>query len=236
MKKIKLTLALQAILLCLLIVTVTGCVKEEHDNDNNNNDTGTVTDIDGNVYTTVKIGTQTWMAADLKTSKYRDGSAIPNVTDATDWSYLTTGAYCYYENDPAYNTVYGKLYNWHAVNTGLLAPTGWHVPTDAEWTVMENYLGNDNYVGAKLKETGLAHWYDPNEGATNATGFTALPGGSRFSTGSFYNLTYNGYWWTATTGTDVSYAIYRYASFSLTALYNSEDYKTDGISVRCVKD
>lgn len=196
----------------------------------------TVTDVDGNVYSTVSIGNQCWLAPNLKTTRYRDGTPIPNVADATDWSYLATGAYCDYENDAGNSATYGRLYNWYAVNTGNVCPVGWHVPSDAEWTALATALGDEILAGGKLKEAGLTHWQSPNAAATNETNFTALPGGSRFSTGSFYNITYDGYFWTTTTGTDPAYAWYHWLDFNSGFLIRSEDYKTDGASVRCVKD
>ena len=115
----------------------------------------------------------------LKTTKYNDGTSIPNVTNDTSWSNLTTGAYCWYNNDVSYKNPYGALYNWYAVNTGKLAPKGWHVPSDAEWTTLITYLGGESIAGGKLKEAGTTHWLSPNTEATNSTGFSALPGGRR---------------------------------------------------------
>jgi uncharacterized protein (TIGR02145 family) len=152
---------------------------------------GEVTDVDGNVYKTLTIGTQIWMTENLKTTKYSDGSDIPRVTDNTEWSSLTTGALCWYKNDEAtYRNLYGAYYNFHAVNTGKLCPTGWHVPTDTEWTELTTYLGGINNTGGKLKETGTIFasppglWRHPNTDATNETGFTARPGGVL---GNLYN-------------------------------------------------
>ena len=215
----------------LLLMFIPGCVKTD-----DNNHSETVTDIDGNVYGTVTIGSQVWMAGNLKTTRYRDGTPISNVTDPTLWYNLSTGAYCDYNNDPTYSATYGRLYNWYAVNTGILAPAGWHVPLDAEWATLETFLGNDNIMGGKIKETGTSHWQSPNTAATNETGFTGLPAGFRSSSGSFYSLTYNGYWWTSTTGTDISYGIYRYVDFNLGSIYRNEDSKVDGNSVRCIRD
>jgi len=143
-------------------------------------ETGSVTDIDGNVYQTVKIGNQWWMMENLKVTSYRNGEAIPNVTDTTEWYNLTTGAYCYYDNDAYNTTIYGRLYNWYSINDSRsIAPTGWHVPTDEEWTTVINYLGGESVAGGKLKENGTTHWTSPNNGATNESGFSALPGGYR---------------------------------------------------------
>jgi uncharacterized protein (TIGR02145 family) len=180
-------------------------------------DTLTVTDIDGNIYHTVTIGSQVWLVENLKVTQYNDGTPIPLVTVGTDWGNLTTPAYCWYNNSYAtYGSVYGALYNWYAVNTGKLCPPGWHVPTSAEWTVLTNYLGGESEAGGKLKETGTTHWASPNTGATNETGFTALPGGSRYNTGSFQlNITFNGLWWSST-GYSTSNATYLVMSYNNT--------------------
>jgi len=226
-------IATPALMIALLVINV-GCQKNEPAN--NNNTTGTVTDIDGNVYNTIKIGNQIWMKENLKVTHYRDGTAIQNVSDGWDWWHVSTGAYCEYENLSSNGSTYGKLYNWYAVNTGILAPTGWHVPTEAEWTVLENFLGNASTAGGRLKEAGTNHWQSPNVEATNATGFTGLPGGERTSTGSFFNLTYSGYWWANTEGTDIAYGRYHWLDFNSGFLLKNEDYKVDGCSVRCIKD
>ncbi|MBI5010148.1 MAG: fibrobacter succinogenes major paralogous domain-containing protein, partial [Bacteroidia bacterium] len=137
-----------------------------------------VSDIDGNVYQTVTIGTQVWMKENLKTTKLNDGIALPNVIDNAAWAALTTTGYCWYNNDATtYKSTYGALYNWYAVNTGKLCPIGWHVPSDDEWTLLTTFRGGYSVAGGKLKETGTLHWTSPNTGATNETGFTALPGG-----------------------------------------------------------
>ena len=140
---------------------------------------GTVVDIDGNVYNTVTIGTQVWMVENLKTTKYRNGDAIPNVTGNASWVALSTGAYCWYNNDAAtYKATYGALYNWYAVGDSRnIAPSGWHVATDSEWTTLSTFLGGESIAGDKLKEIGTSHWLSPNTGATNSNGFTAFPGG-----------------------------------------------------------
>ncbi len=196
---------------------------------------GSMTDIDGNTYKTVTIGTQTWMAENLKVTKYNDGAAIPNVTDATAWSELTTGALCDYENTPSNSETYGKLYNWYAVNTGKLCPTGWHVPSDAEWTELTDYLGGTSVAGGKLKETGTTHWASPNTGATNETGFTALPGGYRDFSGAFDGIGVHGYWWSATEGS-TSYAWSRFMLNDDSSVYRNYFSKEVGFSVRCVRD
>ncbi len=199
---------------------------------------GTMTDQDGNVYKTVTIGTQTWMAENLRTTKYNDGTPIPLVTDPEAWVNLTTGAYCNYGNTSNTETIatFGRLYNWYAVNTGKLAPKGWHVPTDAEWTELTDYLGGESMAGDKLKETGTTHWNSPNTGATNETGFTALPGGCRDLDGSFYVIGGSGYWWSATVNY-ASNAWYRSMHYNSSYVDSYFTYsKEDGSSVRCVRD
>ncbi len=159
----------------------------------------TVTDIDSNVYNTVIIGTQTWMTENLKTTKFNDSTAIPLVTDNTAWSNLTSPGHCWFDNDEAsYKAIYGALYNWYSVNTGKLCPTGWHVPTDSEWKTLTDYLGGESVAGGKLKEAGTMHWVSPNIGATNESGFTALPGGLRFMWGRFEDAGFIAYWWSST--------------------------------------
>jgi uncharacterized protein (TIGR02145 family) len=136
-----------------------------------------VTDIEGNDYTTVTIGTQTWMGENLKTTKLTDGESIPKITENAAWPNLATPAYCWYNNDEtAHKKIYGALYNWYTVNTGKLCPTGWHIPSDDEWKTMIAFLGGAE-AGNKLQEVGTTHWTTQNEGATNKSGFTALPGG-----------------------------------------------------------
>ena len=197
--------------------------------------TGTVTDIDGNVYHSVTIGTQVWMVENLKTTKLNDGTAIPIVTDGTIWDALTTPGCCWYNNDSASNkNTYGALYNWYAVNTGILAPTGWHVPTDSEWSILTTYLGGENVAGGALKESGTTHWISPNSGATNITGFTALPGGSHLGKGGFYSIGNYGQWWTATENT--SNADIRRLYYNNASSVSSYDARSNGQSVRLIKD
>jgi len=194
----------------------------------------TVKDIDGNVYKTVTIGTKVWMAENLKTTKYNDGTAIPLVADDKAWEALTTPAYCWYNNDATANKkTYGALYNWYTVNTKKLCPTGWHVPTDAEWTTLTTYLGGESVAGGKLKETGITHWTTPNTGATNETGFTALPGGSR--NGAYYFIGYYGSWWSATEY-DAIIAWYRYLYYYKSTVTRDNYAKQVGFSVRCLRD
>jgi len=204
-----------------------------------------VVDIDRNVYQSVKIGNQWWMAENLKVTHYRNGDAIPNVINATDWSNLTTGAYCNYDNDDSYVSTYGSLYNWYAVNdTKQIAPAGWHVPTDEEWKQLEMHLGmspseaddigwRGTNEGGKLKETGTTHWYSPNTGATNESGFNALPGGR--TSGTYYNMGHNAGFWSSTENDSLD-AWHRYLSDDQSKVYRSGHSKQHGFSVRCVRD
>jgi uncharacterized protein (TIGR02145 family) len=201
-----------------------------------------VTDVDGNVYQTVTIGTQTWMAENLKTTRYNDGTAIPLVTDITEWLTLATPAYCWYGNDEAaYKGTYGALYNWYTVIIGKLAPVGWHLPTDAEWDTLITYLGDSSVVGGKLKETSTTHWKSPNTGATDDAGFSALPGGYRCDAGcandgAFENIGCYGFWWSTNEYTTYTggnrYMNYNYADVKR----STNEGKGSGFSVRCIRD
>lgn len=191
---------------------------------------GTVTDVEGNVYHTVSIGTQTWMAENLKTTKYKDSTLIPDVTNNSEWYTLATGAYCN-GNNPR---TYGKLYNWYAVSSGKLAPAGWHVATDADWTKLSSCLGGEGLAGGKLKESGTAHWITPNLSATNDSLFSALPGGDRDST--YHSAGISGYWWSATEYNSAQ-AWFRVMNHESTGLGRfPTGNKVFGFSVRCVKD
>jgi uncharacterized protein (TIGR02145 family) len=201
------------------------------------NISGKVTDTDGNVYQTVRIGSQIWMAENLKTTKYNDGNAIPFVMDNTAWSNLITPGYCWYNNDSVTNrNTYGALYNWYTVNTGKLAPSGWHVPTDSEWTVLTTYLGGESLAGGKLKEAGTAHWASPNTHATNETGFSELPGGCRGNDSPFQGIGgYSTLW--SCTAAGPTYSWYRNFYFNspfaerITVVNDAW-----GFSVRCIKN
>lgn len=196
---------------------------------------GLVSDVDGNTYKTIKIGAQVWMAENLKTTKYRNGTAIPKVTGNTEWNNLTTPGYCWYNNDEVnYKSTYGAMYNWYTVNTGNLCPTGWHVPSDAEWTTLTTYLGGTDIAGGKLKEKEYSHWLSPNLGATNESGFTALPGGYREKDGNYYYINSQGRWW-STTENMVTYAWFRMLIFNVSDIKRYDNEKNYGYSVRCVK-
>ncbi len=199
-----------------------------------------ITDAENNTYKTVTIGTQTWMAENLKVTKYNDGTAIPNITDNTQWSNLTTGAWSYYNNDVANNAKYGKLYNWYALSkisngNKNVCPTGWHVPTDAEWTVLTDYLGGESVAGGKMKEVGTTSWNSPNTDATNTSLFTGLPGGYRYNSGGYGSIGNDGYWWSSTEN-NTYYAWYRTLFNVHGDTYRNSNYKKFGLSVRCLRD
>jgi uncharacterized protein (TIGR02145 family) len=201
------------------------------------NPENTVTDCDGNVYHTVKIGTQVWMLENLKTTKYRDCTPIPNVKDDGAWEKLTGGGYCDYKNLGKNTATYGRLYNWYVIGDKRgIAPEGWHVPTNAEFKTLVEFLGGEPVAGGKLKEAGFAHWPSPNKDATNSSGFTGLPGGNRAKSGSFYALGQYGYLWTSTESEKNSAFNRHLLLYSGAFEDNYLDNKCAGFSIRCIKD
>jgi len=197
---------------------------------------GTITDVEGNVYNTISIGNQIWTVENLKTTKYNDGTGIPLVSSESSWTNLPSPAFCWYDNNPtSYKDLYGALYNWHTVNTGKLCPIGWHVPSDAEWTTLTSYLGGSNIAGGKMKEVGTTHWISPNVGATNESGFTALPGGRRYADGVFDYVGYGSYWWSST-AQNVSNAYPWRINQAASIVYADVSLRSNGYSIRCIKD
>lgn len=195
-----------------------------------------VKDVDGNIYNTVMIGTQVWLVENLKTTKYRDGTSIPKMTEDTQWYRQKTGAYCDYDNIESNSTIYGRLYNWYAVSDSRnIAPAGWHVPSDTEWTTLISYLGGVNLAGFKLKDAGNTYWPKPNN-ASNESGFTALPGGTRSLYGSFLGIGYYGYWWSATAQYELEEALIRSMDYNYAYVKSSYYSMNNGLSVRCLKD
>jgi uncharacterized protein (TIGR02145 family) len=194
-------------------------------------------DCDGNVYSSVIIGTQEWMTENLKTTCYADGAPIPNLTVNADWISDITGAYCWYSNSTIYRNIYGGLYNWYSVNNiHGLAPTGWRVATDADWTTLTNYLGGAAICGGKLKEIGMVHWWSPNLGATDEEGFKCLPGGNRLGlNGSFASKSEYAKLWTSTVynSSDANCRFVYYNSIIVSVAHYP---KGNGYSVRCVRD
>jgi uncharacterized protein (TIGR02145 family) len=185
--------------------------------------TTTVTDVDNNSYNTVQIGTQCWMRSNLKVSKYRNGENISTGLSDAQWSSTSSGAYARYSNNNANDALYGKLYNRYAVNDSRgLCPVGWHVPSDAEWFTLTDFLGGAQHVpssvaGGAMKITATlptpGGWASPNTGATNSSGFTGLPGGYRASGGGFGNLGYSGSWWSSSVAGSGN-AWYRYLDYN----------------------
>lgn len=196
-------------------------------------------DVEGNAYASVVIGTQTWMKENLKVSKYRNGDPIPNITTGSIWGSLVTGAFAFYGNDITNDLVYGKLYNWYAaVDPRGVCPTGWHVPTNDEWIVFSDYLGGEPTAGGKMKSTGAGVWSQPNIGATNQSGFTALPGGFRSTNGDyiFERIGSAGIFW-STTAVSGATGWHRYLlSESEALLRDGGSFKVNGFSIRCLKD
>ncbi len=222
-----------------LIVGVTcGCAEIfGYDDEDDDSPTLTVKDGDGNSYGIVKIGTQTWMSKNLATTKFNDGTSITHVQGGTEWTQQTSPAYSWYENKrETYGNVYGAMYNAYAVKTGKLCPAGWHVPSEDEWRTLINYLGGASVAGGKLKEAGLSHWQSPNTGATNESGFGALPGGVRWNNTTGYSIGYIGHWWTTTVGNYPSFSrvatlYYNYSTIDFGGVDNGH-----GFSVRCLKN
>jgi uncharacterized protein (TIGR02145 family) len=186
---------------------------------------------------TVTICSQSWAVKNLDVDRYRNGDPIPKVTDPTAWAALTTGAYCYYNNDSVtYAATYGKLYSWYAVNDSRgLAPAGWHVPSDAEWTTLSTCLGGESIAGGPMKETGTTHWTAPNAGATNSSGFTGLPGGFRNYDGPFNAVGNSGYWWSSSENVTGN-AWARLLTYNFGNLNRGNGDKLNGFSVRCLRD
>ncbi|MEA3495339.1 MAG: fibrobacter succinogenes major paralogous domain-containing protein [Bacteroidota bacterium] len=210
------------------------------------------------IFAAFNIGYQVWMAENLNVEKFRNGDPIPHAKTREEWEKARGNkepAWCYYDNDPVNGVWYGKLYNWYAVNDPRgLAPEGWHVPSDDEWTKLTDYLEGEDNAGGKLKQTGIKHWNSPNLNiphlktaspnyiatnfrVTNETGFTALPGGSRNDYGYFNSIGYNGRWWSATaTEYSDSNACFRCMSYSYSSVSRHDLNKACGLSVRCLRD
>ena len=226
---------------------------------------GTVTDIDGNIYKTIKIGSQIWMAENLKVVNYRNGDPIPNITSNSEWEGLSTGAYCVYDNEDSYTDTYGYLYNWYVVTDNRnIAPDGWHVPTDKEWEQLDMYLGisrldmffnGSSWIGVdeggKMKEVGTTHWNNPNTGATNESGLSARPGGMRGDNGYYDYIGTRAYFWStskvdnllgphayfwSTSKADYNLAWFHMLSSTSSWIYRHYHFKSCGFSVRCVRD
>ncbi len=220
------------IIIGVFLLTTSSYMKA--DNPTINDSTEQVTDIEGNIYHTVTIGTQLWMVENLKVTRYRNGDLIPNVSDFTQWNNLSIGAYCNYDNLSTNGITYGHLYNWYAVSDNRnICPKGWHVPSDDDWTILINYLGGKNLAGGKMKEIGTSHWNKPNTGADNISGFSALPGGLRLDDGSFKIIGSAAPWWSATEfGATSAFALY--LDSPSVEVTRNHFVKPAGFYVRCV--
>ena len=201
-----------------------------------------VTDVDGNTYQLVTICSQTWTKSNLNVSHYRNGDVIPQITDATQWLNSTTGAWCYYANTSSNGTIYGKLYNWYAVNDPRgLAPAGYHIPSNTEWDTLSNCLGGDSISASAMKETGNTHWTTSNTDATNSSGFTGLPGGALYQSdlgvaGIFQGIGSSAYFWSSTPFMTSVSAWYRKLQNFNGYFVKAYLYNQNGFSVRCIKD
>jgi uncharacterized protein (TIGR02145 family) len=223
---------LNIFLLTVTLVLLLGCQSSD-----------LIRDIDGNSYRTVQIGDQIWMTQNLRTTRFNDGTPIANVTGYEEWSALKTPAYCWYNNDSTLSDPYGALYNWYVVETDKLCPDGWHIPTDEEWNQLTSSIDILSLTGGALKESGMDHWRSPNEGATNRSGFSALPGGYRSYNGTFNLLRASAYWWSTTESNwygvsedAPSRVIFRSVMHDNSEVVRHISEKTNGFSVRCLKN
>lgn len=235
---------LSLLIVGLLLSLLTYCKRNEITD--TKNELNAVTDVDGNVYRMVIIGTQVWMAENLKTTKFNDGTSIPYVTCSINaWENLKTPGYCWYDNNIVNRNIYGCLYNWYAINTGKLCPIGWHIPSREEFGLLISYLGGSNVAGGKLREQGYSHWAKPtadcgnsNSISSNESGFTGLPGGVLRN--EVWGLTWHSEYWTTTNvipmfEPDEIYTLsLQFCGQSVD--FESEFQKWDGVSVRCIKD
>lgn len=212
----------------ILSLFASGCKKDSED-------PTIVKDIDGNVYHTVNIGTQVWMVENLKVTKYRNGDPITLIKSNTAWAALATEGYCLYNNADS-SIAYGMLYNWKAViDERNIAPEGWHVPDSLEFQTLVDYLGGKNVAGGEMKEKGFRHWADPNAGATNGSGFTALPGGSRVFTGDFEYFGIACNFWCTDEYTPGRPNFLYLLNTDAKAVFSNYNHR-GGLSVRCIKD
>ena len=199
-----------------------------------NSNSSIVTDIDGNIYHAITIGTQTWLVENLKTTRYNDGSSISTGISNNAWGNTIIGCYAIYNDNVTNNATYGKLYNWYAVNIGKLSPTGWHIPTDAEWTILINYLGGYTVAGGKMKTA--TSWNNPNTDATNSSGFSGLPAGIRNGNDGLYiYMSISGLFWSSTSYNTV-YAWTHLLSYNQSGVVRNYNSKTNGLAVRCIKN
>ena len=195
-----------------------------------------ITDIDGNKYHTLTLGTQVWMVENLNVIRFQNGDLIPNVIEDAHWEKSIEAAYSYYQNNKKNGKVYGKLYNWHTISDSRgLCPPGWHVPSDEEWQILSDFLGGNEVAGNLMKESGFKHWKMPNEGATNSSGFSALPAGGRDEYGKFFTDSFGGHWWSATEDGTIDVWV-RSIYYEYGSILRDSYHKNSGFSIRCIKD
>jgi len=225
-----------------LLIINTSCKKDNQED--------AIKDIDGNIYTAITIGSQVWMVENLKTTHYNDGTVIPNITDDDTWKNQSEDAYCNYDNLESNVPSNGRLYNWHAVHTGKLAPKGWHIATKAEWITLFDYLENNGYafegngddIAKSLasdsgwqENTSIPGSIGYDQMGNNESGFTAVPSGFRFSDGTFQSKRYAAEFWSSTEH-DLTYAIGFQLAYSMSIINEQVHLKTCGCAVRCLKD
>jgi len=234
------------VIICFIFIHTFSCVNNSTGPDDGN----TVTDIDGNIYQTVQIGNQLWMAENLKVTHYRNGDPIPTGYNNSEWADLSTGAYCVYDNDPDYLEIYGYLYNWYAVDDVRgLAPEGWHVPSDAELMELEIYLGmsEEDLNGTRWRGTNegsklagnIDLWFNGvlvNNSEFGTSGLNILPGGNRYShNGTYRDIGQRGYFWSSTID-DATHAWNRSLYYANTGVHRYDNTSQNGFSIRCIKD
>jgi len=197
----------------------------------------TIFDIEGNAYKTVGIGSQIWMAENLKTTLLNDNTPVPNILYDSIWAHISSPGYCWYNNDSTINKkLYGALYNFYVIETGLICPTGWHVPNESDWNTLESFLGGREIAGGKLKDYYTPFWSEPNPCLANNYSFHALPGGERLNiSGRFSGIAESGNWWTSTSESN-NQASSRSMSYESKELFRYLTNKKRGISIRCIKD
>lgn len=230
MKRRQLFVAHLIILSALFISLVTSCKKNEGDIPE------TVTDIDGNVYNTVTIGTQVWMQENLKVTKLNDGTPMTLVINDNDWGSNTVPSYSWSGNDANTKNIYGILYNCYCVMTNKLCPSGWHVPTDTEWTTLTDFLGGVDVAGGKMKEKGTTHWLSPNTDATNESGFTGLPAGYRHGWSTADQVGEYAYFWSSTLREASGENLLRDLGFNRSECLRYDNQYENGLSIRCIKN
>lgn len=229
--------------LLLLLVGISACKKDKDKNAvthlNPDLTYGSVMDVDGNKYATIQIGNQEWMAENLRTTRYSNGDTLSHCIENWRWYSITTGAWCNYNNDPSYDALYGKLYNWTTtVDPRNICPQGWHAPSNEDWTTLINFLGGTVVAGKKMKSTIQAHWLGTNGEATNESGFSALPSGGRASDGNFMLMSYRAPFWSTTeSGSGNPWASIAEIFWDNNGTYNfSAENKKYGYCIRCLKD